>query len=316
MLVSVRWLRKFLTFEFTLEELLDALTYSGIEVESEIDLGYGSNPIVVGKILAIEKHPNAEKLSVCQVEVGRDAPLQIVCGANNMKSGDRVPAALEGAELPGGLSIKRASLRGVESHGMLCSAVELGYGHDASGLLILPENWKTGEPLDYLLDISITPNRPDWLSIFGVAREVAAMRKQKISYSGGRVSETIASIEGKAAVQVLNAAACPRYAARLIQQVKIGPSPAWLKVAIESVGLRSINNVVDVTNYALMEMGHPLHAFDLDRLPNREIIVRNAAEDDYRLSAIILGIVNSPAFLMDQVESTVSSAQSTTSMNH
>ena len=280
MLISLRWLKQYLNFEIAVEDIVETLTFGGIEVEQAHDLGMLSGKIVVGRLLAIEPHPAADKLSLCQVDIGKDETLSIVCGASNMKVGDHVPVALEGAQLPSGRRIERAVLKGVESHGMLCSGIEVSYGDDAGGLLLLPEEWAPGEPFDYLIDVKITPNRPDCLSIFGVARDLAALKGKKIYPPQKRVPETMERIETDARISTKDKAACPRYTARILRNITVGPSPRWLARAVESVGLRSINNIVDVTNYVMMELGHPLHAFDLDDLANHEIIVRLANEGE------------------------------------
>ncbi|MBN1516397.1 phenylalanine--tRNA ligase subunit beta [Candidatus Sumerlaeota bacterium] len=280
MIISIRWLKQYLNFPIEIPDIIDTLTFGGIEIEQAWDLGMLNGKIVVGQLKSTSPHPDADKLTVCQVDVGQGDPLQIVCGAKNMHPRDKVAVALDGAVLPNGMAIKNAQLRGVESKGMLCSGPELNYGHDASGILILPEEWKVGEGVDYMLDAKITPNRPDCLSIFGVARDLAALKGHKVAPLQPRVPETMERIEQEVNIMVLNKEACPRYTARLIRNVKVASSPAWLRMAVEAVGIRSINNVVDVTNYVMMELGHPLHAFDLDKLPNQKIIVRMAEEGE------------------------------------
>lgn len=280
MRVSYRWLCSKLGFEPPLPELIDRLTMAGLEVESVTDLGVGSGNIVVGKILEIGPHPNAENLVLCNVKANRPDPLRIVCGAKNMKAGDLVPVAVEGAKLPDGMVIKKSKIRGEASEGMMCSGREIGWGEDSAGLLILPPEedlWKIGKPFDALIDIKITANRPDCLSILGIARDVAAASGKPISSPVHvEATETGPPVRQFARVRLEAPAECPRYMGRLIRDVNIAPSPLWLARAVESAGIRSINNVVDVTNYVLLELGHPLHAFDWDRIAKGEVSIRHA----------------------------------------
>ncbi len=260
------------TYSGTPEALAELLTMAGVEVEGVITRGGHLDKVVVAQILSREQHPNADRLSVCKVNDGSgQPPRQIVCGAKNFKEGDKVPLALPGAELPGDVKISVGKLRGVESEGMLCSAKELRLADDAEGLLILspeaPVGMAVGElfPPDTIFDLEITPNRSDLLSHFGLAREVAAL-------SGATLKNPLEAMETPpggdpvAHLLVVVAAnareACPFYTARVIEDVQVGPSPEWLRSRLESVGVRSINNVVDVTNYVMMELGQPLHAFD------------------------------------------------------
>ncbi len=276
MRVSLRWLREHLGDDLKVDALLANLNDLGLEIDETVDLGMRSGLIVVGQIKSIGKHPEADKLTLCQVDVGKPEPLSIVCGATNQKAGDKVPVALVGATLPSGTKLRAVKIRGVASEGMLCSGTELGWSDDASGILILPEEWKVGEPFDFLFEVSITANRPDCMSVFGLARDLAALHRKKIYLHAPRVPEQAEHVEQIINVAVKDREACSRYCARVIRGVRVGPSPLWLVRALESVGLRSINNVVDVTNCVLMECGHPLHAFDADRLTDRKITVRRA----------------------------------------
>ncbi|HUK83096.1 MAG TPA: phenylalanine--tRNA ligase subunit beta [Verrucomicrobiae bacterium] len=279
-------------FDWPPQELAEKLTFAGIEVEDIVSFGGGAlEQVVVCQILSSEKHPNADKLSVCRVTDGK-SERQIVCGAKNYKVGDKVPLALPGVTLPNGLTIKEAKLRGVESQGMLCSAAELKLAEDAEGLLILPSDTQVGIKLsealggaDTVFDIEVTPNRPDWLSVIGIAREISALTGNPLKLPGISLAEAAESTEKLTSVKVEAPDLCPRYSARVIRGVKIGPSPAWLKQALEKVGMRSINNVVDVTNYVLFECGHPLHAFDYNLLAEHRIGVR-CAERGERFVAI------------------------------
>jgi phenylalanyl-tRNA synthetase beta chain len=281
---TYNWLKQYVDFDWSPAELAEKLTFAGIEVEEVLAVGGGAlQQVVVGQILSSEKHANAERLSVCRVNDGQ-GERQIVCGAKNYKVGDKVPVALPGVTLPNGMTIKEAKLRGVESQGMLCSAEELGLPKGEDGLLILPAETAVGIKLsealggaDTVFDIEVTPNRPDWLSVIGIAREISALTGNPLKLPEVVVTELGEPIQKLTSVTVEAPDLCPRYSARVIQGVKIGPSPAWLKQVLEKVGMRSVNNVVDVTNYVLLECGHPLHAFDYKLLAEQRVIVRRAA---------------------------------------
>jgi phenylalanyl-tRNA synthetase beta chain len=286
MRISLKWLAEYVDLP-SVEELARQLTAVGLEVEAVERTGQGLEGVVAARIVASERHPDAEKLSVTRVDAGRGEPLQVVCGAKNYAVGDVVPLATLGAVLPGGLEIKKAKLRGVESFGMLCSAKELGLAADASGLLILPREVAPGTPIaealqlaDTFLEINVTPNRPDALSHVGIAREVAAILGKPVRMPAPRLAEAGARAAGLASVRIEAPEKCPRYAARVIEGVKIGPSPLWLQRRLEGCGVRSISNVVDATNFVLLELGHPLHAFDLDKVAGQEIVVRTARKGE------------------------------------
>lgn len=271
MKISLDWLSQHIDIsEFSAEELSDLLTFAGVEVE-EVDAATLDDKIVVAEVQDIDPHPDADKLTVCQVNHG-NAASQIVCGAKNFSLGDKVPLALPGAVLPGGTKIKKGKLRGVDSHGMLCSGQELGILSDEDGLLILTREASVGTPLSSLyradtkFTVEITPNRPDWLSHLGMAREVAAVTGRKLKSPAIAISSTPVRPAKSSEVRLDADSACPFYTVRRIQNIKVGPSPAWLQARLESVGLRPINNVVDVTNFVLMELGQPLHAFDVAKL--------------------------------------------------
>ena len=263
MKLSFNWLRQYVELSCTPEELGDLLTDAGLEVEKMEKRGVNIANVVVAQIEESVQHPNADRLSVAQVNDGTGTRRQIVCGAKNYKVGDKVPLALPGAKLPGDFTIKVGKLRGVESQGMMCSAKELGVAEDAEGLLILPPESRIGAligelyPADTVYDLEITPNRPDLLSQFGIAREVAALTGQPLKGMRFRKAE----LNYSHTVEI-TAEECPFYTARRIDGVKVGPSPAWLRERLEAIGLRAINNIVDITNYVMMEMGQPLHAFD------------------------------------------------------
>jgi phenylalanyl-tRNA synthetase beta chain len=275
MRVSLRWLRRHLSFPLEHDALIASLMRAGLEVDSVTDLGMGSGNILVGQVKKVGKHPEADKLTLCEVDIGAEAPAQIICGATNHREGDKVVVALPGATLPNGLTLKRAKIRGVESEGMMCSGKELAWSDDTAGILILPEEWKVGEPFDMILDVSITPNRPDCMSIHGLARDISAMHRKPMRTTWPRMQEGTTRIEQSLSVVVRERDLCSRYCARVIQKVQIGPSPLWMVRALESAGLRSINNVVDVTNYVLLELGHPLHAFDAEQIADATIEVRH-----------------------------------------
>ncbi|HTN50889.1 MAG TPA: phenylalanine--tRNA ligase subunit beta [Anaeromyxobacter sp.] len=282
MRLSLKWLSEYVAVPSP-EEVARRLTAVGLEVEAVERTGTGLAGVVAARIVASEKHPNAEKLSVTRVDRGAGEPLQVVCGAKNYQVGDVVPLATVGTTLPGGVRIEKAKLRGVESAGMLCSARELGLSEDASGLLILPAEVEPGTPVaealgldDVLLEVNVTPNRPDALSHVGIARELAALLDGKVRLPAPRLAEGGGSAADAVKVRIEAPEKCARYAARVIEGVRIGPSPLWLARRLESCGVRSISNVVDATNYVLLELGHPLHAFDLEKVAGREIVVRTA----------------------------------------
>src|SRR5438034_2976161 len=269
---SVNWLREFVESPPSIDALAELLTMSGVEIEAIEKRSDDFDRVVVAQIIESKPHPNADRLTVCVVDDGSGTKRQIVCGAKNYKVDDKVPLALPGAELAGGLKIRASKLRGVESEGMLCSAKELGVAEDAAGLLILSPEAKIGTPIrdlfppDTILDVEITPNRGDLLSHFGLARETSALVGTPLRgiQSLGRFGET--SLPQKKGITISALRECPFYSARRIEKVKVGPSPDWLRAKIESVGIRSINNVVDVSNLVMLELGQPTHAFDADKL--------------------------------------------------
>ncbi len=292
MKVSLSWLREYVPVTMATEDLCDNLTMIGLEVEA-VENRYGSlDNVVVSRIIDIKPHPNADKLSLCQVDVGGGQVLSIVCGAPNAALGLVIPCALPGATLPNGVTIKKGKLRGELSEGMLCSASELGLSLEKSGIMELETQTAPGTPLvqalglqDATIELSVTPNRPDCLSIIGVAREVGAFSspRSKVSYPQPDIAEPSRSygkIGEYTSVEILNPELCPRYAARLVFDVKVGPSPFWLQDRLISVGLKPINNIVDVTNFIMMETGQPLHAFDFDRLSGNRIVVRAANDGE------------------------------------
>ncbi len=281
--VSIKWLKEYVDFDLSPEALADRLLMLGIEIESIKRLGEGLDQVVVGRINAVRKHPKADKLVLCNVDVGSGTDAQIVCGAPNAREGLVAPVALVGAQLPNRLTIKRAKIRGEESQGILCSEKELAISDEASGLMELPSDLQIGAPLvevlgldDVVLELEITPNRPDCLSTIGVARETSVTTGNPLRLPEVNVQEGMADIHNLTRVTIDAPELCPRYAARVIQGVKIAPSPSWLQRRLEAIGVGTINNIVDITNYVLMEYGHPLHAFDYHGLAENRIVVRRA----------------------------------------
>ena len=286
MKVSYKWLKELVDFDWSPEELAAKLTDAGVEVETITPLGKGLERVVVGKIKRIQKHPQADHLSVCEVEIGSEF-LQIVCGALNVKEKAKVPVALMGARLPIGMVITKTTLREVDSFGMICSEKELGIGEDQKGIMILDSELKIGLPIsvaldleDFVLDLDLTPNRPDCLSIIGVARDVGALFGSSVKKPQTKFNETDELTKDWVDVEIQDYSACPRYAARVVKDIKIKSSPFWLKRKLESLGMRSINNVVDITNFVMMETGHPLHAFDYDLFSQKKVVVRRAEKGE------------------------------------
>ena len=286
MLVSLKWLKDYININITAEELADKLTMAGLEVDEIKTIRPLFSGVVTAKILSVKPHPAADKLSLCDVTDGAKT-YRVVCGAKNIKAGNVVPLAKVGANIPGGHTIKSSVLRGEKSDGMLCSEAELETGDNSSGIWQLPENLTLGESLenaldlnDTVLDVSITPNRSDCLSMIGIAREVAAITGGKIKIPVGRIHESLKEISLLASVAIIDADLCPRYSARLLKNVKVGSSPAWMKTRLEAAGFRSINNVVDVTNFVMLEMGQPLHAFDFRFLEKGKIVVRKSKDGE------------------------------------
>ena len=312
MKVTLNWLKQYVDFNWSPEELTERLTLLGLEVEGVHKLGGEFEGIVIAQVVTRDKHPNADKLSVCRVNDGQ-GERQIVCGAQNFKAGDKVPLILPGATLPPKtgekerFTIKVGRIRGVESHGMLCSPQELGLPDPVDGLLILREDAPVGQPFaqylgrsgsDVVYDLEVTPNRPDLNSVIGIAREIAAITGNALKLPDAGGASVLASRgEGAArqeprptaadlvSVRIEDTELCPRYTARVVRGVKVGPSPDWLRLALEKVGLRSISNVVDVTNYVMLETGQPLHAFDYHLIAKGAdgkptIVVRRACADE------------------------------------
>lgn len=286
MRVSLEWLGEYVDITVSAGELADMLTNSGTAVEGVEDLGSGCENFVVGHVLEVGPHPSADRLSLCRVDVGGEVA-DIVCGAPNVRAGIMSPVALPGSILPDGTSIGEASIRGVNSRGMLLSEKELGISEEASGIMILEGGARAGMRLgdvpgirDTVLDLEITPNRPDCLCMLGIAREVAALTGQALRRPGVALRETGEPAAGVVKIDIEDGDLCSRYAARVIEKVAIAPSPWWVRRRLQAAGVRPISNVVDVTNYVMLETGQPLHAFDLDLVMDGNIIVRRAETNE------------------------------------
>lgn len=294
MLVSLKWLSQYVDIEgLAPEELAEKITRSGIEVDAVIDRSEGMSNVVVGHVVSKEKHPEADKLNVCQVDVGEESLQQIVCGAPNVEAGQKVIVARPGAKLPGGIKIKKAKLRGQESNGMICSLQELGIEGRlvpkayAEGIYVLPEDSVPGADAlellglhDTVLELGLTPNRSDALSMLGVAYEVAAILSTDVKLPEINYTTSTEKAQDKLKLRVEDTSVNPLYAAKVVKNVKVAESPLWLQHYLMAAGVRPHNNVVDITNYILMEYGQPLHAFDYDQLGTAEIVTRHAAEGE------------------------------------
>ena len=294
MKVSMNWLKKYVPVTLDNAAYESRMVMTGTGVEGMEELGKELSGVVVGRVLTCRNHENSDHLHVCTVDVGEGEPLQIVCGAPNAREGILVPVARVGATLPGGVTIKKGKLRGVESCGMLCSSTEIGVPVElypsvgAAGLLVFHEDYPLGTDVktifgldDTVVDFEILANRPDCLCVWGVARETAAALDAPLNLPHVTVRETPGGdVHDYAAVTVENTDGCPRYAARVVKNVRVGQSPMWLRQYLNACGMRSINNVVDITNFVMLETGHPMHAFDLDKVRGRQIIVRNSRPDE------------------------------------
>jgi phenylalanyl-tRNA synthetase beta chain len=282
MRVSLNWLKEFVDIDQTPAEVAELLTMAGLEVEGLEHKAQNLNDIRVARILDIKPHPRADRLSICHLDAGKKE-VSVVCGATNISKEDIVPLALPGTSLPDGTLIKEGRIRGEISHGMLLAEDEMGLTDDHTGIMILSNELRPGQSLsdamdleDWILDVALTPNRIDCASVVGIAREIGAFTNKKIRMPEIHIEEGNTPIEDLASVTVLDSHGCPRYAAGLVDQVKIGYSPFWMRYRLHVSGIRAINNVVDITNYVLMELGQPLHAFDYHRLADGRIVVKRA----------------------------------------
>ncbi len=286
MKISYNWLKSIIPLEWSFEKLADKLTMSGTEVEAIEEFGAKFDNVVTAVVQSVEKHPNADKLKVCEVSDGSKT-YHVVCGAPNVAENQKVILAKAGAKLPKGQLIKDAAIRGVQSSGMICSYAELSLGEYTDVIVVLPDETVIGKPIqklfgekDYVFELEITPNRPDCLSHRGIVREIQALGGGKLPVPAITIEETGDPIDKEVTVEILNPDNCPRYAARLIKGVEIKPSPPWLVSKLHAIGIRSINNVVDITNYVMMEYGHPLHAFDFNLFEDKKVVVRGADENE------------------------------------
>ncbi len=288
MLVPLSWLKKYVPVDIPPAELAHRLTMAGVEVGGVAETGAGWEPdkVLVGEVLKVDPHPNADRLTLPTVALGGGETATVVCGAPNVAAGQKIAFAREGAMLFSARSkrvepLKAANIRGVQSAGMVCSALELGIGEDHHGILVLDDDAAPGTPLvdhmgDSVLDLEVTPNRPDCLSVLGVAHEVAALTGGRVSEPDLGYPEEGGPVEDRVSVEIADPTLCSRYAASVVRGISVGPSPRWLQEALEKAGQRPISNVVDVTNYVMLEYGQPLHAFDLDKVRDSRIVVRPA----------------------------------------
>ena len=284
MQLSINWLRQYVDIKESPQELADMLTMLGFEAEIATDLSSLKN-IITAKVAKVEKHPNADKLSLCQVNDGKET-VSVICGAPNVMAGQKVVFAKVGAILPGDFEIKKSKIRGETSSGMICAEDELGISENHEGIMVLPENTKIGIPIgDVLnekyaaLELDLTPNRPDALSHYGIAREIALKTNRKLKFPEVKEIKPVGTKE-KVTVNISDPDGCPRYIAGVVDNIKIGESPAWMRELLESAGQRSINNVVDISNFVLLEMGHPTHIFDIAQFPTNTIGVRQATKGE------------------------------------
>ena len=307
MKTTYNWLKQFAPFELAADKLAELLTGIGIEVEEMKAAAGGAAGIIVGLVEEVRPHPNADRLSLCRVNTGSKT-VAVVCGAANVAAGQKIPLALPGTVLPGGFKIERRRIRGEDSEGMICSEAELGLSEEAKGILVLPTQSETGSAYsssassDVFLDLEITPNRPDLLSVRGLARDLCAALDLEFKPPQPAELGLELTARGVVPVEIADAALCARYAGLVIRGIKPGPSPAWLAQRLQSIGQRPISNIVDATNYALFELGHPLHAFDLAKLAGPSIQVRPATAGEklqtidgveHQLSSTILVIADS-----------------------
>ncbi len=291
MKVSVNWLREFVDFDISPEELAGRLEMSGTVLEGIERKSIDLPSVKVGLLKEVRRHPNADKLSVCSVDIGIEKELIIVCGAQNVRKGQKVPVVTVGGTLPNNVRIKSVNIRGVKSEGMIASEVELELGEDAAGIMVLEKNSRIGSDIreelqleDTIMDFEITPNRPDCMSMIGVAREVAAITGGRIRRPSDAVDEEEESVANKAVIEVEDPNLCPRYTARVVVDLEVRKSPFWMRRRLMNAGIRPINNLVDITNYILLETGQPLHAFDLSLINENKIIVRRARAGEHMIT--------------------------------
>ncbi|MDP8239274.1 MAG: phenylalanine--tRNA ligase subunit beta [Candidatus Hatepunaea meridiana] len=287
MKASYNWLKELINFPHSPEELADLLTNIGLNIDSFDEVGGEWTNVVIGKVLTCEPVPETDHLSYCEVDVGIGETLGIVCGAPNVAAGQIVPVAPVGSMLPGGFKITRRKLKGVTSQGMICSEKELGISDEAAGIMVLPDDFTIGAPLtdyigkrDYIFDVEITINRGDWLSHLGIAREISTATGIELKMPESEVEEIAQAASEKLTIEIQAPDKCPRYSARIVNGVKIAPAPLWMQERLRNLGVRPISNVVDITNYVALELGHPLHAFDYHLVNDAKIVVRTAKKGE------------------------------------
>ena len=287
MKLSYNWLKEFVDLKLTPAETAEKLTLIGLEEEETFEYGSTLEGVIVGEVLEAKQHPNADRLKVCQVNLG-DETVQIVCGAPNVASGQKVPVATVGSTLPiklddgSFLKLRKAKLRGEVSQGMICAEDELGLGSDHAGIMVLDGDLQVGTPVsevfdlytDTIIDIAITPNRPDATCHLGVARDLSAALNIELKKPEVSTSKVVTESED-ITIEIESPEKCHRYVGKMVKGVEIKESPAWLKNKLMAIGLRPVNNVVDVTNYVMYELGQPLHAFDYDEIKGKKIVVRD-----------------------------------------
>jgi phenylalanyl-tRNA synthetase beta chain len=284
---TLNWLKEYIDVDLPVEVVADKLTMLGLEVDNVIELYRDLDTIKVARIVNVRPHPDADRLTLCDVVLDAEE-FQVVCGAPNASPGLLTAIALPGVTLPSGMKVRKAAIRGQESSGMLCSEKDLGISEDHSGIMELPGTARAGQSLpdalslrDTLIEVDLTPNRPDCTSVLGIAREIAGFTNQKLKQPVKNELPELTGEEVPFSVEVLAPEDCPRYGARLLKNVSISPSPWWLRKRLLAVGLRPINNVVDITNLVMLEYGQPLHAFDFHRLAGGRIIVRRARAGEH-----------------------------------
>lgn len=287
MKISLNWIKDYVDLSgLTVEQIVADLTMCGLEVEDYVDQAKMYKNFVIGYVKEKEKHPNADKLSLCKVTDGTE-DYQVVCGAPNVEAGQTVVFAKVGAVVPKGeFTIGKAKIRGIESFGMICAEDELGLSEDHSGIMVLDDTHKVGDAFadsfglnDVIMEIGITPNRPDALSHIGVARDLAAIFNRELKMPKVELKESDADINSEASIEIIDTVNCPRYSAKVVKGVTVKESPEWMKKRLKAIGLRPISNIVDITNYIMYEFGQPMHAFDLDKVGGKKIIVRKAGND-------------------------------------
>lgn len=286
MRASLNWLREFVNIDMEVSRLADLLTVSGLEVEDIEEVGRGLSHVISARVISVKKHPEADRLFICNVDTGKNR-IQVLSSAPNLKEDMIVPLALPGTKLPGGGRVSSVEIRGYKSDGVLLAEDEMGLTDDHSGIMELPQEIEPGTPInealpveDHVLDIGLTPNRADCASIIGIAREISALTGENLKFPEITIIASDTEIEELADVEIIDTQGCPRYAAGMIQDIKLGPSPFWLRYRLHVSGIRGINNIVDITNYVMLEMGQPLHAFDYDRLMEHRIVVRKATDGE------------------------------------